>query len=805
MIHMIGNAHLDPVWLWEKREGFAEVISTMAAAVERIEENKQFIFTCSSACYYEYVKEHKPDLFAKIKKYVKNGRWNIVGGWYIQPDNNIPSGETYARHALYSQRFYLENFGVTCKTGYTVDTFGHNANIPQLLKQGGMENFVFMRPDGNERPETPALFYWNAVDGSRILTYRIVGQAYAAHTETQTEGEIKTLAEFENKNGHDMMCFYGVGDHGGGPTKRHLLMLDKLIKRGEKVKYSCPDTFFDNVRAKNPALPEHSGELQMHAIGCYSVASHIKAAQRRAERMLLRAEKLNYLAHALLGTKTENDRLQKAYKRVLFNTFHDIMCGCSVKDGLDTAMHDYSYAVSEAQAVIDDAVIAIAKNTDTMIDGYENFGKSNFALWEEDNKGVPVTIFNTESYETTVPVKISWENKTVLNEKGEPLPLQYVFDRFINDRESKATLFNATVPATGYVTYWMYRNKEIKPSVIPAAVTAKTNLLENDILRVRFDDKTGAVTSVTDKRTGAEHLCGNSFVPYVLGDKSDTWSHGLKAFPKLDKKDFTLESASVVECGALTGKVRFKYRLNGSCCVQDFSLYNGEDFIRADVKFIYREFNSVCRIGAAARGGGRFVGEAAYGHTEMPADGSERVVQQYAALSAADGSGLALITENKPSFCADGNELAFVAVRNSIYAQHYAARLDNTEYDSTDDGLHAFGYLICPYKKLSPSVLRKTADKLYAPEVITDTYHKGALKRAFSLADAGKDNIRVEVIKAAEDGAGTVIRMYETAHAATSAKLSFNGRAFDIKFRAGEIKTVKIENGKLTEHNFTEL
>ena len=804
MLHMIGNAHLDPVWLWDKRQGLTEIISTMSSAIERIEHSREFIFTCSSACYYEYVKQHNPVLFAKIKKYVKNGRWNIVGGWYIEPDNNIPSGEIYARHALYSQRFYRENFGLFCKTGYTIDTFGHSANIPQLLVQSGMENFVYTRPQDHEKPGMPPMFYWTAADGSKVLVCRIVGQPiYASYSGDQVAENIEQTGAYADKYRSDLMCFYGVGDHGGGPTKQMLKKIDELKKKGKQIKYSCPDTFFDEIRGQKPKLSEISGELQMHAIGCYSVAGLIKAAQRKAENLLLRAEKLNFMAYKLLGRPIENVKLQEAYKRVLFNTFHDIICGCSIKDGLDKALDDYSFAISTAQDIINDSVIDISKQIDTMIDDYENLGKEDFWLYEEKDNGVPVMIFNTDGHDSVKPVQISRDYKTILDGNGNPVPLQYVCDKFINVTWDTALVFNAAVPANGYKTYWLYRTKVMEPKIIPSEVKAEPDLLENDLLKVKFDK--GAIVSIIDKKTGEEYLNGASFKPHVYDDKSDTWSHGISRFPKIGKREFELTDVSVAEKGVIFGKVCFKYRLDDSYCVQEFSLYNGENFIRSGVKFIYHQFNSVCRITAFVKGGLNFSGEVAYGFTDMKSDGSESVVQQYGALTGQSGAGIALITQNKPSFCANGEELSFIAVRNSIHANHFAARYKNIEYDSTDDGLHKFDYIIYPYAKLSHSCIRTTADNLYGFEVLVDTYHRGSLERTYSLLNTDKHNIRTEVIKLSEDGKSTIIRMYETEHITTKAKLFYGGKSYSLNFRPGEIKTVSIADGKAKQVNFIEV
>ena len=154
-MHMIGNAHIDPVWLWQWREGYHEVKATFRSALDRMEETQDFVFTCACACYYEWVEENDPEMFELIRQRVREGRWVLVGGMWIQPDMNTPSGESIARQLRYSQRYFKEKFGVTVKVGYNVDSFGHTAMLPQLLKKAGVENYVWMRPMINENAEIP--------------------------------------------------------------------------------------------------------------------------------------------------------------------------------------------------------------------------------------------------------------------------------------------------------------------------------------------------------------------------------------------------------------------------------------------------------------------------------------------------------------------------------------------------------------------------------------------------------------------------------------------------------------------------
>ena len=174
-MYMIGNAHLDPVWLWLWREGYHEVLATFRSALDRLNETPDFVFTCACACYYEWVEENDPLMFEEIRQRVAEGRWGIVGGMWIQPDMNLPSGESILRQTLFAQRFFHQKFGKIATVGYNVDTFGHNAMTPQLLRLSGMSSYVWMRPSVIENgniPEGPMI--WEGTDGSRVTALYLI-------------------------------------------------------------------------------------------------------------------------------------------------------------------------------------------------------------------------------------------------------------------------------------------------------------------------------------------------------------------------------------------------------------------------------------------------------------------------------------------------------------------------------------------------------------------------------------------------------------------------------------------------------
>jgi len=795
---MIGNAHLDPVWLWTKLEGFGEVVSTMESAARRIEENSDVVFTCSSAAYYDFVKRHDKMLFERIKKHVKSGRWCIVGGWWIQPDDNLPSGEIFARHALYSQRFYRENFGIICQTGYCVDSFGHNANMPQLLKQGGMNSFVFMRPGPGENPDIERLFIWAAPDGSAVTAFRITNQGYNG----DVSGDIDRLLADSDACGLELMCFYGIGNHGGGPTRKQIAEIMRAREAGKPVKFSSPNEYFRAVKETGVKLPRYKGDLQFHAIGCYSAVSSLKRAQRTAEAALVEAEKLMFLASELIGSYYDAAEIERAYKKVLFNTFHDILCGCSVKEGLDAALSNYHSAIAAAGALKEKAVIDIAKNINTMVDGVTLAGKTDWQIWEEADLGVPVVLYNANSFPLNKTVTVSRVFASCADETGRALQLQYADDKYINGVEGKATLFEASIPPLGYTTYWLYKDKKLSP-VQKSPLLAEKYALENEYIRVRFNADNGAVSSITDKRTGYGYLCGDSFVPYLFEDKSDTWSHGIGSYDVRDKRGMAFDGIRLVESGPIRGRVRVKYRYNHSYMVVDYSLERLSEHISVGVKLNYSEKDTILRI-PAYLSGDRFLHEIPYGFAEKAPDGKETAVNRWGALLNPNGAGVCLITDCKPSFCADDGSIQFIAARNTIYANHYGRLDSGAEYDYTDEGLQYFRFLICPFQSADPTRFCALADTMEDVNYLIDAYHGGVLNRSGSLIAVDKANITVSAVKKQEDGNGDIIRLYETAQKQTAVQIRFRNKNFGLSFRPGEIKTLRIQNGELSETDFLE-
>lgn len=380
-LYMIGNAHLDPVWLWNWQEGFQEVKATFRSALDRMKEDKDFVFTCSSAAFYEWVEKNNPAMFAEIRKRVEEGRWELAGGWWIQPDCNIPSGEAFVRQGLYGQRYFLEKFGKMAVTGYNVDSFGHNGNLPQILKKSGMDNYVFMRPMPLEKGLPGRIFWWKSMDGSKVMTYRIPYEycSWGKDLEKYTD-----RLKCELEDGEDeLMMFYGVGNHGGGPTKENIRSIHELNGREDMpvMEMETTENFFRQVKNNGKEYPEFIGDLQHHASGCYSVLSRVKRENRRAEDKLVEAEGWSSIAKAVEGQPYPED-FKKAWKGVLFNQFHDILAGTSIPSAYEDASYLFGQAMAVGQESLNYAIQAISWDIDI----------------EEDVTMRPIVVFNSHAW-----------------------------------------------------------------------------------------------------------------------------------------------------------------------------------------------------------------------------------------------------------------------------------------------------------------------------------------------------------------------------------------------------------------------
>ncbi len=800
---MIGNAHIDPVWLWQWQEGLQEVKATFRSALDRMREEPRFIFTASAAAYYAWIEQNDPSMFEEIRARVAEGRWQIVGGWWVEPDCNIPCGESFARHALYSQRYFRDKFGVMATVGYNVDSFGHHAMLPQLLAKSGMNAYVFMRPSPHEKGLASRLFWWESDDGSRVIAFRLPFE-YTASPEG-LEKHVRRCAEELKPPYDETMCFFGVGNHGGGPTRENLEVIRRLGEKADMpdLVYSSPNLFFQRVCARDFPLPVVHDDLQHHASGCYSAHSGVKRWNRQAENALLVAEKLSTLLKTRTDTESTRDQLAHAWKIVLFNQFHDILAGTSIEAAYDDARDSYGEALSIAGRILNDAVQSLS-------------WKIHIEP-EEDMK--PIVVFNPHGWQVKAHVELEMgqlsETHILMDEENQQVPLQFVQSHGAALGRTRIS-FVADLPPLGYRTYRVARRAS---APLSPQTTVGKHAVENERFLLEINPETGCIRRLYDKLNTHNVFIGEAARAVVIDDPTDTWGHNVFAFNQV-VGEFQVERVTLVEHGPVKSVIRVVSQYGRSRLVQEFALYSQLDQIDVSVTVDWREQFKMLKL--------RFplnlnlmtaTYEIPYGHIERFANGEEEPGQSWVDVSGiskdtGERYGLSILNDGKYSSDVHIRDIGLTVLRSPIYAHHMpVVPQADGHYAILDQGIQRFGYTLLPHVGgwEQAGTVRRAAEMNQRPIALIETYHPGGdLPQKDSFLTVDRDNIIVSVVKQAEDNDDIIVRAYETDQVSTQATICLPkwNQVIQAAFVPCEIKTFRVPRygaRPVTEINLLEM
>lgn len=797
--HMIGNAHIDPVWLWPWPEGLSVVHSTFRSALERMKETPGFAFTASSAAFYEWVAESDPEMLAEVRRRVEEGRWAIVGGWWVEPDCNIPSGESFARHGLYSQRLFQRLFGRRARVAYNPDSFGHAGTLPQIFKQQGMEAYVFMRPEEHEKKLPAHLFWWEGPDGTRLLTFRI---PYSYVDRGPVNQRLRRIVAERKEPTRTLMGFYGAGDHGGGATRENIASILALEKQAgaPRVLFSTPEKYFGEVR-NTANLPVVREDLQHHAVGCYTTLGEMKKNNRKAESWLQAAEKWAALGAAVAGLGYPRQEFAAAWKKVLFQQFHDIMGGTSLPEHDAEARHAHGYALEVASQALHRAAQAIAAKAPAT-----------------DPDSQYLVVFNPHVWTATLPVEydLDWpmrlpggdrarETYSVLeDDSGRVVAHQWTQGSTVTGARTKL-VFQAEVPAFGYRQYRLRRVAEAPGAPGPVALTGRS--LENEHLRATFDSAGGL--SLLDKDSNRELFRSPGARAVVLDDPSDTWSHAVRDY-STELGAFGNAGFLPLESGPVRAVLRVRTSFGNSSLTQDWLLYKGARRLECRVRLDWHERLRMMKFSfPVAVNDPVATYEIAYGHIVRATGGAEDPGQRWVDVSGPD-YGFTLLNDAKYGYSVPGADLRLSVVRSPVYAHHDPRRLETgREYLYQDQGEQSFRMWLVPHTgPWQEAGVVRLAEELHLPApVIYQGVHAGRRPAAAGFLAVNVPNVVVSVLKKAEDGEDYILRAYETAGRATEATLdlAFLKRKWSGKFRASEIKTLRIpQTGPIREVNLLE-
>jgi alpha-mannosidase len=781
--------------LWRWTEGYEEGRATFRNALDRMNETPQFKFTASSACFYAWIKACDPEMFEEIRKRVKEGRWEIAGGWWIEPDCNIPGGEAFVRQGLYSQHFFQKEFGMRARVGFNPDSFGHAATLPQLYKKIGIDYYVYMRPCPEHEMNYPegTTFWWRANDGTEILACNLQ-EGYGADDDVLEKiGRLPADPHLNPGQTH-ILGFYGGGNHGGGPTKRAIAQILETRKPGQrlpKVLFSTLGAYFDGFlkTAKKGSIPIITTDLQHHARGCYSAHSEMKRLNRQCEHSLMAAERFATVAWLLEGLIYPQDQFEKAWKDVLYTQFHDVLAGTSLETAYQDTRDQLGAARHRADVIANEAIQRIAKTINTTAEG-NTVVAINPLPW-------PVT-------QTVMAPPIS--ARTLRR------PLHFVDDteQVIASQEvlterigSTGYVFTAELPAMGYRCF--HARSEAQPVHHERPLTGDRTFLENEWWRIEFDPYHGHVSRLFDKRNKLDVLKKGNVLACMV-DSSDTWSHGCEEF-RVEAGRFGQASLELLELGGVRATVRVVSTFDKSTAETLVTLHRDVDTIDCTFRINWQQRYTMLKLAYETNIlPGRAVYDTAYGSQVRNTHGFEEPGQKWFDLEGTLGEdpyGLAVLNDSKYGFDVCGGTMRVTMLRSPAYAHHDRARYDaSLPYAIMDQGWQTVKIRLVPHAgPWEDARIPKKAWELNEPAFThVESAHKGRRGLSASMIGTEADNVMLTVLKRSEDGKALIVRGYETAGrpAKTILHLPFKKKTFDLSFAPHEIKTLRVDPKKWT-------
>ena len=791
--HLVGHAHIDLSWLWRWEETVHDIaVQTFKGVLAQMDKMPGLTFAQSQAAVYEAIEKNYPDLFKAIQAKVREGTWLPVGGMWVEPDLNMPDGESLARQLLYGKRYFLDKFGVDVKVGWNPDSFGHNWQLPQIMAKAGLKYYLFDRC----APEKTVLFQWQGMDGSKVLSYAPPGW-YSVGLKNGTKDVIFEAAKVSPLM--DYLLLYGEGDHGGGPRDADVEAIRKFKKdKGQpRMEFAGPEDYFKLLETKKMEIPVFVNELNFTFPACYTTQATVKKNNRKSEALLLSAEKFSALA-ATGGYRDyypERD-IDEAWKIVLRNQFHDILDGSSIGPVYDEVKGFYEEVFERGRRALSFSLEAISNSIDTR------------------GEGLPLVVYNSLFWERTEPVIAEFmlmkkfNGFKILDAQGTEIPYQVVMkdDTGLQNR-FRIVFIAESVPSFGYRLYRIAGTD--KAPEFKSALTAAADSLENEFFTVRLNPATGWLESIFDKAQNREILQGRGNVLQAIVDEPENmsaWELGLKdQLWNIGEEGAKIE---VIETGPVRAVVRVKSLFRNSAFNQDIILYSRIPRLDFRLGLNWQERNLMVKTTFPLKLKNEKADfEIPFGSISRPADGREVPAIRWVDLGDESGGyGVSLLNDCKYGFDVKNN-----TVRLSVI--HGATNPD----PEADRGPHELLYSLYPHRGTWQDALTIRRGYEFNSPLMPRVAmaHPGSLPASRSFVSVGPDNIVLSSFKK-EMGyynRGVILRFYEAFGQKTEAKIDLPwavdawetdlierpakkieaaGKTIALSFEPFEIKTIRV-------------
>jgi len=748
---MQGHAHIDVAWLWPLWETVRKCARTFSTVDKYMEEFPEYVFGQSQAQLYAFTKEHYPGLYERIRRRIRQRRWEVTGATWVEMDCNIPSGESLIRQVLFGRRFFREEFGLEPEIAWLPDVFGYPACLPQIFVKCGLRYFLTQKMCWNQFNRIPYhTFRWRGIDGTEILTHFPPTDTYNGRL---TPGQMLQGARAFSQKGicREQLYLFGFGDGGGGPTKQ-MLEYARRVKNLEGLPRSeqgRAHDFFARAARDWDRLPVWADELynEFHR-GTYTTQARTKRNNRKSELLYREAELWGALAQRF-GFPYPREAMARGWELILLNQFHDILPGSSIGEVYRDSAAQFREVRAIGEEALQGALAVLAPQVSTA--GLRR----------------PLIVFNSLSWNRSGIVSVKaprgrgpWLIHTA---EGQALPTQVVGE----GREARLLFRAPEVPSVGWAVFDLRRAEPA--SAAAADLRASARGLENEFLRLRFN-RAGQIISIYDKVAQREVLAqgrpGNQL--QLFEDKpvgNDAWDID---FFYQDKPPVVLRASAVEVAarGPVKAALRMTYRTPaGSTVVQEVALFAGEPLITFDTEVDWRETDKLLKAAfPVAVQSRRATYEIQFGHIDRPTHRStswdrarfEVPAQRWADLSEA-GYGVALLND-----CKYGYDIKDNVMRLSLL------RAPTTPDPEADRGRHRFSYALYPHRgDFRQAGVPRRGYEFNVPLTAVPVQGRSGAPRAagepasHSFFNLDAENVILETVKPAEDGRGIIVRLYE--------------------------------------------
>jgi alpha-mannosidase len=770
---LLGHAHLDMAWLWEVPETWIAAQNTFTSVLNLQKDFSQLTFCHSSPALYEWIEQNRPDLFASIQTAVKQGKWETVGGMWIEPEVNIIGGESIVRQLLYGQNYFQAKFDNISKIVWLPDSFGFTWQLPQLLKQAGIDYFVTGKLHWNDTTKfSYGCFNWESPDGTQLFT-SMLPPCVAGVMDTNPDIMTDYSIDWEKQTGlQDIFWIPGVGDHGGGPSRDMLEVGERWHNSPffPQIQFTKAEEYLKRIETQLTDTPVWRDELylEFHR-GCYTTHAEQKRFNRQCENLLYQAELYGTIAclldeegvrrtHSFSIMKDDNKykktyrecqaKIETIWKKVLFNQFHDILPGTSITEVFTEANRTWCEAITMGEEILQEVLGSIVDRIIISMPSLDN--------------AKPVVIFNPLNWQRSEYVALPLDDRSLIiyDSEGQKIPSQIL-------ASGKEILFLANdIPSIGYKLFWAVVG-EVLEEKQTTNQTPVDFILENKFIRVEIDRETGNIASIFDKIQELEILQGKGNQLQAFADKGQYWD-AWNIDPNYQQhplESLKLKSIEYSDFGELQQTIRTVLTINNSTFTQDYILQQNSPALTIKTTVDWQETHVLIKasfpLNLEADTVNYEIPCATIQRTTKPETEADKAKWEVPALRWADltdldrNYGISLLNDCKYGYDANPQQLRLTLLRSPRWPDAEA-----------DKGIHHFTYAIYPHQgdwKQARTVRKGYELNLPLQAVVIDeiaTTTERFLPHTGKFIDLGAENLILMAFKQAETE-GFILRCYE--------------------------------------------